>query len=204
MPESNFITMLQNAKVIQDGQFTISRSAVNTTVGKIVFGSVAPEMHVGVIDYHPIYQPERGFWSLFLNSTTAGNMTLPLQTCAIIDTTFPFIAAPVDDFQLLCNQLGFTDIRSYMTPGTYYAVADCALIATLPDLVLKFDNTDYVFAPEEYLQPGMGGVCFFMVVGADLAPPKGPAWLLGAIFMQGRMINFDQDGERIGLAMSTL
>ncbi|PJF20148.1 Saccharopepsin [Paramicrosporidium saccamoebae] len=204
MPHMNFITLLQNANVIKSGQFAISRSPVNTTVGRIVFGDVTPGMYVGSLDYFPIYEPQRGFWSLFLNSTSVGNTTTPLQTCAILDTTFPYISAPVDVFQLLCNQLGFTDIRSYTTPGTYYAVADCALIATLPDLVLTFDTTDYTFPPSRYLRPGMGGVCYFMVLGVDLASPKGPAWLLGDFFMQGRMINFDLDNERIGIAISTL
>lgn len=205
MPHLSIVEILYAANVITKQQFSISCTPQNATIaGRIIFGESSPTEWVGTLKYQPVYKPEMGYWSMLLTKISTNGTTLNLTANAILDTTMPFIAAPVADFMSLCAALGITNIMPSTPPGTFFATVPCASISTFPDIKMSFNGTYYKFKNTDYLRPGAGGVCYFYFVGADIAPPKGPAWILGELFMSGRFILYDLDNTQIGIAPSTL
>ena len=87
-------------------------------------------------------------------------------------------------------------------PGRQKQV-DCSTLPTLPNLEFKFGSDNYVLKPEDYIlkvTQGSQTACIVGIIGLDLPPQLGEAFILGDSFIKTYYTHFDVENARVGFA----
>ena len=87
-------------------------------------------------------------------------------------------------------------------PGKQKQV-DCSTLPSLPDFSVTFGGDKYVLKPQDYiLQVAQGSktVCIVGIIGLDLPPQLGEAFILGDSFIKTYYTHFDVGNSRVGFA----
>ncbi|CAM6001098.1 unnamed protein product [Sphagnum balticum] len=82
---------------------------------------------------------------------------------------------------------------------------NCSIIDTLPKLEIKIGGDSYILGGRDYiLEVDQGGsaVCIVGILGLDLPPQLGEAFILGDSFIKTFYTHFDVGNKRIGFAPS--
>ncbi len=123
------------------------------------------------------------------NGTSYKNGTLT----AIIDTGTSVIAGPKHIINKMTENFG---------PGKEKQV-DCSTLDSLPNLTFTFGSDKYVLKPIDYIlqvAEGTKKVCIVGLIGLDLPPQLGDAFIIGDSFIKTFYTHFDVANSQVGFA----
>lgn len=160
--------------------------------GEVTFGGVDPALYEGRIVYAPVRR--KGYWEVTLDKVGFGKEELELDnTGAAIDTGTSLIAMPSDIAEILNKEIGAK--RGWT--GQY--TVDCDRVKHLPPLTLYLDDKPYTLNGTDYIL-NLQGTCVSAFTGLDMAPPVGPLWIVGDVFLRKFYTVYDLDKDAVGFA----
>jgi cathepsin D len=158
----------------------------------MVLGGVNPKYAAEPFKYYKLKM--QNYWitemaDVVFNGTSYKNGTLS----AIIDTGTSVIAGPKKVIDKMTEAFG---------PGREKQV-DCTTLDKLPDLTFQFGADKYILKPVDYIlqvAEGSKTVCIVGLIGLDLPPQLGEAFILGDSFIKTYYTHFDVANGQVGFA----
>ncbi len=187
--------LLWNQKLVDGNSFSFYLTKVAGMNGSsMVLGGVNTNYAAGPFKYYNL--KSKSYWLLDMadvvfNGTsykpTSGDLL------GIIDTGTSVLAGPTKLVDTMLKAFG---------PGKEKQV-DCTQVSTLPILSFKFGNDVYNLKGEDYVlkvDEGSKTVCIIGLIGLDLPPSFGTAFILGDTFIKTYYTHFDVANGRVGFA----
>ncbi len=158
----------------------------------LVLGGVNPSYAVEPFKYYKLAM--ENYWTIDMDDVVFNGTSYKTgKAIAIIDTGTSVIAGPVKVIEKMTAGFG---------PGKEKQV-DCTKIDTLPDLSFTFGGDKFVLKPIDYIlqvAEGSKTVCIVGLIGLDLPPQLGEAFIVGDSFIKTYYTHFDVANERVGFA----
>ena len=164
---------------------------------EVLFGNVNTDKFIGDIIWIPIRTDLLDYWLIEIDDILLGTHSLGFckNKCkAVIDTGTTLISAPQSQLE---------ELMEYMDK-------DCSEFANYPDLVFVIAGKKFSLSPKNYIitniddEPGTHSKniidCSLAFISVEVAPPNGPLWVLGDVFLSSYYTIFDKDNLSIGLA----
>ncbi|XP_009705415.1 PREDICTED: cathepsin E [Cariama cristata] len=164
--------------------------------GELLFGGFDPSRFTGTLNWVPVTQ--QGYWQIQLDNIQLGGTTIfCMNGCqAIVDTGTSLITGPIKHIKELQSYIGATSVDGE------YAV-ECSNLNVMPDVTFTINGLPHTLSAQAYtLMEDSDGMAFCTsgFQGLDIAPPAGPLWILGDIFIRQFYSVFDRGNNRVGLA----
>lgn len=128
------------------------------------------------------------YWLLNMTSIAVGNYSTSDNLKAIVDSGTSVIVGPKAIIAEMTKELP--------------AALDCTKLDTYPDMTITLGEDQFVLKPAEYILNVLGEVCQLGLIGMDLPPRLGNAFILGDSFMKTYYTHFDMANKRVGFALS--
>ncbi|NXU59903.1 CATE protein, partial [Turnix velox] len=176
--------------------FYLSSNPESSMGGELLFGGFDPSRFTGTLNWVPVTQ--QGYWQILLdNIQVGGTVTFCPDGCqAIVDTGTSLITAPTKEAKEMQSYIGA------MAVDGEYAV-ECSNLSLMPDVTFTINGVPYTLSAQAYiLVETFEGTSFCTsgFQGLDVAPPAGPLWILGDVFIRQFYSVFDRGNNRVGLA----
>ncbi|XP_073523046.1 cathepsin E isoform X1 [Phyllobates terribilis] len=171
----------------------MSRDSNSPEGGELVLGGYDTSRFSGQLNWAPV--TVQGYWQIQVDSILVGGETeFCTQGCqAIVDTGTSMITGPSADIQLLQEYIGATE-----TDGEYGV--SCSSLSYMPIVTFVINGISYNLTSEQYTLQDGENYCSSGFQGQDIAPPAGPLWILGDVFIGQFYSVFDRGYNRVGLA----
>ncbi|NXC74447.1 CATE protein, partial [Anhinga anhinga] len=188
--------MAQNLVELPMFSVYMSSNPESSLGGELLFGGFDPSRFMGTLNWVPVTQ--QGYWQIQLdNIQLDGTVAFCANSCqAIVDTGTSLITGPTKDIKELQSYIGATPVDGE------YAV-ECSNLSVMPNVTFTINGVPYMLnAPAYTLMEDSDGMAFCMsgFQGMDIAPPAGPLWILGDVFIRQFYSVFDRGNNRVGLA----
>ncbi|XP_052671549.1 cathepsin E isoform X1 [Harpia harpyja] len=177
----------------------LSTNPESSLGGELLFGGFDPSRFTGTLNWVPVTQP--GYWQIQLdNIQLDGTVAFCENSCqAIVDTGTSLITGPTKDIKELQSYIGATPVDGE------YAV-ECSNLNVMPDVTFTINGLPYTLSAQAYTLMEYSdnmAFCTSGFQGMDIAPPAGPLWILGDVFIRQFYSVFDRGNNRVGLAPAT-
>lgn len=159
----------------------------------LVLGGVNSKYAAGEFKYYPLKM--HNYWVLDMSDIVFNGTSYKVSQdlIGIIDTGTSVIVGPTKVVENMTAGFG---------PGKQKQV-ECSTIPSLPKLEFKFGSDTYVLKAEDYIlqvQEGTKTVCIVGIMGLDLPPSLGEAFIIGDSFIKTFYTHFDVANSRVGFA----
>uniref|UniRef100_A0A8C9EUP1 cathepsin E n=1 Tax=Pavo cristatus TaxID=9049 RepID=A0A8C9EUP1_PAVCR len=159
--------------------------------GEVLFGGFDPSRFLGTLRWVPVTVQAWG-----LGVPPRGTVAFCADGCqAIVDTGTSLLTGPTKDIKEMQRYIGATPMD-----GEY--VVDCSRLSSMPIVTFTINGIPYVLSAEAYtlMQSDGMDICLSGFQGMDIAPPAGPLWILGDVFIRQYYSVFDRGNNRVGFA----
>jgi len=182
-----------NQKLLKRNIMSFYYSINESANGEITLGYIDPQRFIGKLIYYKVI--DEFYWTIRLDDIRIGNKSLNLcdkNFCkAIVDTGTSLITGPTHAVKILLNSINVTN--------------DCTGFESGDPLIFVFNGNEYKLDVRDYiLKRSMYGrdSCRALIMPLDVPKPRGPAWILGDVFMQKFYTVFDRDTNSVGFALA--
>uniref|UniRef100_A0A8B9PTS1 cathepsin E n=1 Tax=Apteryx owenii TaxID=8824 RepID=A0A8B9PTS1_APTOW len=182
--------MAQNLVDLPMFSVYMSTNEDSSTAGELLFGGFDPSHFEGTLNWVPVTR--QGYWQIQVdNIQVGGTVAFCANGCqAIVDTGTSLLTGPTKDIKELQKYIGAMPVDGE------YAV-ECNNLSTMPDVTFTINGVLYTLNAQ--YGDGMA-ICISGFQGMDIAPPAGPLWILGDVFIRQFYSVFDRGNDRVGLA----
>lgn len=184
-------------RLIQSGQVARPVFAIylgDNRPGEVIFGGVDPAHFVGGLAYVPLISLT--YWEVALNYLTVGGVPILASPRAAVDSGTSLLAGPSAEVAWIASMMG-----AWSPNGAEYIV-DC--YSRVPDLTFGLGGYAFTLSKQDLIMKRKwnGRQCLLGLMSIDLAPPAGPLWILGMVFMRKYYTMFDMGSKSLGLALA--
>ncbi|NXL83518.1 CATE protein, partial [Alectura lathami] len=188
--------MAQNLVELPIFSVYMSANPDSSLGGELLFGGFDPSRFMGTLNWVPVTQ--QGYWQIQLdNVQVGGTVAFCADGCqAIVDTGTSLLTGPTKDIKELQKYIGAMPMD-----GEY--VVECSNLNAMPVVTFTINGLPYTLSAQAYtLMESSDGMdfCISGFQGMDIAPPAGPLWILGDVFIRQYYSVFDRGNNRVGLA----
>lgn len=162
----------------------------NTKVAELTFGGAKPQHYKGDFTWIPMISHREPYWTikmddLLIDGKSAGFCQ---DGCRIVmDTGSSFFSGPSTDVGKI---LQHTRVQR-----------DCSNAHGLPPITFVLNGKRFDMSAEDYILKHENlGTCVTAFSSLDVAPPRGPLWVLGDVFIRKYYATFDIRNYRVGFA----
>jgi hypothetical protein len=197
-----FFDNLAATSLLAENLFAVWLSRTPERKGSIMFGGINLYYINSRITYHNIRR--KGYWELNLTSIYIGETEINVcdyfkekgsDGCGIVvDTGTSVIAGPEKIINTMMALLNYNE--------------DCNNVDNLPNMTFVIDDEKYVLDPRDYLvkikeeNAASKSICMPGLMPMDVPPPKGPVFILGALFLHKYYTIFDRENLRMGFSLA--
>ncbi|NXN19148.1 CATE protein, partial [Indicator maculatus] len=188
--------MAQNLVELPMFSVYMSKNPQSSVGGELLFGGFDSSHFTGSLNWVPVTQ--QGYWQIQLdNVQVGGTVAFCANGCqAIVDTGTSLLTGPTKDIKLLQSYIGATAVDGEYT-------VECSNLSVMPDVTFTINGLPYTLNAQAYtLVDSADGMVFCTsgFQGMDVAPPAGPLWILGDVFIRQFYAVFDRGNNMVGLA----
>mmetsp|Transcript_16423 Transcript_16423/g.22518 ORF Transcript_16423/g.22518 Transcript_16423/m.22518 type:complete len:421 (-) Transcript_16423:157-1419(-) len=181
-----FMDLLIEQEVLKEPLFSFYLG--DNEEGELTFGGIDEEKFEGEIQYVDLLASS--WWEINVDGISAGDFSMGATT-AIVDSGTSLLTGPKAEVTKLANEVGATPNLM----GQY--TIDCEKVSDIPDLTITINGNEYT-VPGKDLVMKAANTCLFAIMGLDIQ--KGPAWILGDVFMRKYYTVFDYKNSKVGFA----
>ena len=187
-----FDLLVQQGKV-EGNSFSFYLTKVAGSNGSaIVLGGVNPNYYTGDFKYYPLSM--EAYWGLSMDDIIFNGTSYKTgKLLGIIDTGTSVIVGPTKVVENMTKAFGSGKQKQ----------VDCAIVPSLPSLDFVIGGDTYSLKGEDYIlkvTEGSKDVCIVGIMGLDLPPSLGEAFIVGDAFIKTFYTDFDVKNKRIGFA----
>lgn len=185
--------LLVDQKQVEGNSFSFYLTKVAGSNGSaLVLGGVNAKYHTGEFTYHTLSRTD--YWGLDMEDIVFNGTSYKTgNLLGIVDTGTSVIVGPTKVVAEMTKEFGSGKQKQ----------VDCAKVPTLPTLDFKINGKVYSLTGKDYiLEIDQGGksTCIVGILGLDLPPQLGEAFILGDGFIKAFYTHFDVENKRIGFA----
>lgn len=186
--------LLVEQKQVDSNSFSFYLTKVPGQDGSaLVLGGVNSKYYTGSFKYYPLKYLL--YWAIALDDIVFNGTSYKVQSdlLGIVDTGTSVLVGPSKVVENMTKAFG---------PGKEKQV-NCSIVDSLPSLDFKIGGDVYTLKGRDYiLEVDQGGksTCIVGILGLDLPPQLGEAFILGDSFIKKFYTHFDVAGKRVGFA----
>lgn len=184
-----FFDNMMEQKRLQKNLFAFYFTKYPVQESVVLFGENDEKYYVKPITYFPVVK--QYYWEIEFNDISVNGQHLNfclLGNCRLaLDSGTSLITGPSEDIVTLLRMLGINN--------------NCSNLAQLPVITFHIMGSEFNLHPADYMIINNDvTICKMGFMPLDVAPPKGPLWVLGDIFMRKFYTVFDRDNNQVGIA----
>lgn len=178
---------------IEGNSFSFYLTRVPSSNGSaLVLGGVNTKYYTGDFKYYPLSMTL--YWGIAIDDIVFNGTSYKTgNILGIVDTGTSVIVGPTKVVDQMTKAFGTGKEKQ----------VDCALVPNLPTLDFIIGGDKYSLTGKDYIlevAEGAKTVCIVGIMGLDLPPQLGEAFIMGDSFIKAFYTHFDVENKRVGFA----